>query len=180
MRRRLAPTESNPPKVSFPDADTSICSSDGIHFRLHRINVTLNSHIPLQDDPLPESSRILEVLLKFLYNEPQPDLAELTFAVLLQLAEAAHKYRVYAAISSCKNALRPLIPAHSLPILSAALRWKDRLLVNEAAKHAIALSAEEVVRSLDAAYLAPWVSRVALSRQQSLLMGPRSYTIGLG
>ncbi|KAK0207654.1 hypothetical protein IW262DRAFT_1418542 [Armillaria fumosa] len=153
----LGTTSMNSPRFSFPDADTSLVSSDGIHFRLHRINLTLNSHIPLQDDPLPESSRILELLFRFLYNEPQPDLAELTFAVLLPLAEAAHKYRVYAAISSCKNALRPLIPAHSLPILSAALRWKDRLLVDEAAKHAIALPANEVVRSLDAAYLAPWI-----------------------
>ncbi|PBK65994.1 hypothetical protein ARMSODRAFT_960924, partial [Armillaria solidipes] len=71
-------------------------------------------------------------------SEPQPDLAELTFAVLLPLAEAAHKYRVYAAISSCKNALRPMIPAHSLPILSMALRWKDRLLIDEAAERAVA------------------------------------------
>ncbi|KAK0203175.1 hypothetical protein DFS33DRAFT_1236193, partial [Desarmillaria ectypa] len=120
------------------DADTSIYSSDGIHFRLHRINITLNSHIPLQDDPLPESSRTLELLFQFLYNEPQPDLAELTFAVLLPLAEAAHKYRIYAAISSCKNALRPLIPDHSLPILSAALRLEDRSLVDKADKHTIA------------------------------------------
>ncbi|PBK98947.1 hypothetical protein ARMGADRAFT_484334 [Armillaria gallica] len=65
---------------------------------------------------------------------------------------------------SCKNALRPLIPAHSLPIPSAALRWKYRLLVDEAAKHAIALSADEVVRPLDAAYLAPWLSRLADNR----------------
>ncbi|KAK0457381.1 uncharacterized protein EV420DRAFT_523700 [Desarmillaria tabescens] len=64
-------------RFSYPDADTSVYSSDGIHFRLHRINITLNSHIPLQDDPLPESSRILELLLQFLYNQPQPDLAEL-------------------------------------------------------------------------------------------------------
>ncbi|KAK0238441.1 hypothetical protein EDD85DRAFT_826847, partial [Armillaria nabsnona] len=105
----------------------------------------------------------------FLYNEPQLDLAELTFTVLLQLAEAAHKYRVYAAISSCKNALRPLIPAHSLPIPSAALRWKYRLLIGEAAKHAIALSADKVVRSLDAVYLTESSSR------QSLLTSSRSY-----
>ncbi|KAK0238459.1 hypothetical protein EDD85DRAFT_767683, partial [Armillaria nabsnona] len=76
------------------DADASVYSSDGIHFRLHCINLTLNAHIPL-----PESSRTLELLFKFLYNKPQPDFAELTFTVLLPLAEAAHKYRVYAAIS---------------------------------------------------------------------------------
>ncbi|SJL03292.1 uncharacterized protein ARMOST_06645 [Armillaria ostoyae] len=87
-----ATTSMNSPRFLLPDADTSVCSSDGIHFRIHRIN----SHIPLQDDPLPESSRILELLFKFLHNEPQPDLAELSFAVLLPLAEAA---RVYAAIT---------------------------------------------------------------------------------
>ncbi|SJL03277.1 uncharacterized protein ARMOST_06629 [Armillaria ostoyae] len=65
-------------------------------------------------DPIPEASSILDLLL------------------------AAHKYRVYAAISSCKNALRPMIPAHSLPILSMALRWKDRLLIDEAAERAVA------------------------------------------
>ncbi|KAK0440915.1 uncharacterized protein EV420DRAFT_1126065 [Desarmillaria tabescens] len=153
----ITSTSMSSSRFSYPDADTSIYSSDGILFRLHRINITLNSHIPLQDGRLPESSRILELLFQFLYNQPQPDLAELTFAVLLPLAEAAHKYRVYAAISSCRNAIRCLIPAHSLPILSAALKWKDRSLVDEAAKHTIALSAEEIVRSLDSAYLAPWI-----------------------
>ncbi|PBK98919.1 hypothetical protein ARMGADRAFT_1073853 [Armillaria gallica] len=106
-------------------------------------------HCPLDDKIIGDSVQVAD--------EPQPDLAELTFAVLLPLTEAAPKYRVYAAISSCKNALRPLIPAHSLPILSAALGWKDRLLVDEEAKHAIALPAEEVVWSLDASYLAPWI-----------------------
>ncbi|PBK98930.1 hypothetical protein ARMGADRAFT_483990 [Armillaria gallica] len=62
----------------------------------------------------------LELLLKFLYNEPQPDLAKLAIADLFPLAEAAHKYRVYAVISSCKSTLRPLT-AHSLPMCGAQM-----------------------------------------------------------
>ncbi|PBK98963.1 hypothetical protein ARMGADRAFT_1007603 [Armillaria gallica] len=106
------------PEVDAVDGRTSIW--------LHGINLPLNSHIPFQDGPLPESSRTLELLFKFLYYKPQPDLAELTFAVL-PLAEASHKYRVYAAISSCKNVFRLLIP-------------------NEAAKQSVTFSAEELVR----------------------------------
>ncbi|KAK0457378.1 uncharacterized protein EV420DRAFT_1217604, partial [Desarmillaria tabescens] len=77
------------------------------------------------------------LLFQLLYNEPQPDLAELTFPGLLLLAEAAHTYQVYATFSPCKNAVRPLIPAHLLTVLGAAFEWKDRSLVDEAAKHTI-------------------------------------------
>ncbi|PBK65980.1 hypothetical protein ARMSODRAFT_960898 [Armillaria solidipes] len=94
-------------RFSFPDADTSMYSSDGIHFRLRRINITLKTHIPLQDDPLPESSRILELLFKFLsHSRTSPSLCLLFFSHL-------PRWLTNLEYILCKNALRPFIPTHS-------------------------------------------------------------------
>lgn len=61
---------------------------------------------------LPESSATLELLLQYMYNQPQPDLSEVAFPVLLALAEAAEKYQVYAALEICKVYLRCAVKSY--------------------------------------------------------------------
>ena len=55
---------------------------------------------------LPEKSVILDLLFQFCYPERHPELDDLEFDVLAELAEAAEKYRVFSAISICKIAMR--------------------------------------------------------------------------
>jgi len=52
--------------------------------------------------PLTESSAVLELLLQYMYRQPQPDLKNVDFETLAGVAEAAEKYQVFTAISWCK------------------------------------------------------------------------------
>jgi BTB/POZ domain len=51
--------------------------------------------------PLLENSAVLELLLQFMYRQPQPDLKTVGFETLAALAEAAEKYQVYSATTLC-------------------------------------------------------------------------------
>jgi hypothetical protein len=55
---------------------------------------------------LPEKSVILDLLFQFCYPERHPELYDLKFDVLAELAEAAEKYKVFSAISICKIVMR--------------------------------------------------------------------------
>lgn len=45
---------------------------------------------------------MLDLLFQFVYPKRHPDLKEVEFTLLAQLAEAAEKYEVYAAMQICK------------------------------------------------------------------------------
>jgi hypothetical protein len=49
-----------------------------------------------------ETSAVLELLLQYMYRQPQPDLRQVKFFDLAGLAEAAEKYQVYSAIEICR------------------------------------------------------------------------------
>jgi class 3 adenylate cyclase len=51
---------------------------------------------------LTEPSSVLELLLQYMYRQPQPDLTTVCFSDLKGLAEAAEKYQVYPAMEICK------------------------------------------------------------------------------
>lgn len=51
---------------------------------------------------LTEKASTLELLFQYMYRQPQPDLTEVPFENLAALAEAAEKYRVFAAMEVCK------------------------------------------------------------------------------
>ena len=50
---------------------------------------------------LDKSSTVLDLLLQFMYHQCQPDLGEINFQMLAELAEAAEKYEVYSAMTVC-------------------------------------------------------------------------------
>jgi hypothetical protein len=52
--------------------------------------------------PLSETSTTLELLLQYMYRQPQPNLQQVNFETLAAVAEAAEKYQVYAAITICQ------------------------------------------------------------------------------
>jgi hypothetical protein len=51
---------------------------------------------------LTETTAVLEVLLQYMYRQPQPDLRNVEFKTLAGAAEAAEKYQVYSATYVCK------------------------------------------------------------------------------
>jgi len=51
--------------------------------------------------PLPEQALILELLFQFTTPQVPPDIEEITFPHLLELAQAAEKYVVHSAIRIC-------------------------------------------------------------------------------
>lgn len=61
---------------------------------------------PLDIVDVTESSETLQLLLQFMRRQPQPNVAEMDFATLERLAEAAEKYEVYSATQLLKFAMR--------------------------------------------------------------------------
>lgn len=51
---------------------------------------------------LSETSTTLNLLLQYMYRQPQPDLEQVDFGTLARVAEAAEKYQVYAATTVCR------------------------------------------------------------------------------
>jgi hypothetical protein len=55
---------------------------------------------------MTETAQTLELLLQFIYPQPQPNLSDLDFEVLYPLAEAAEKWKIYAAMTPCSIYIR--------------------------------------------------------------------------
>ena len=82
-------------------------------YKVHRTNLEVHSEsfaaansISATSDSsevvhLDESSTVLDLLLQFMYRQRQPDLGEINFQTLAELAEAAEKYEVYSAMTVC-------------------------------------------------------------------------------
>ncbi|KAF7976518.1 hypothetical protein HWV62_6335 [Athelia sp. TMB] len=92
------------------DADVTFRSCDQILFKVHRINLALVSegfapppgiNSEHKVVPLSENGGTLDLLFQYIYPQRQPDLSELDFKQLAELAEAAEKYQVFAAMTVC-------------------------------------------------------------------------------
>jgi BTB/POZ domain len=105
--------------VCATDADIVLRSSDNVLFKVHRKNLELHSDIfadgGIVSGPettstevvqLSETSTVLDLLLQFMYRQPQPNLGEVDFETLDGVAEAAEKYKVHAAITVCSFYMR--------------------------------------------------------------------------
>jgi hypothetical protein len=101
--------------VCASDSDIRLQSSDGVLYDVHRKNLEVHSegfagaeaiseHHSSDNEVvlLTETSAVLDLLLQYMYRQPQPDLKDVDFDILAGVAEAAEKYQVFAAISWCK------------------------------------------------------------------------------
>jgi len=99
--------------VNASDADVVFQSSDGIQFHLHRKNLEANTgafpgpefQIQGEVTNLAEPASVLQILFKFLYPRRHPDLEDLDFSMVAEVAEAAEKYEVFPAINTCNTRL---------------------------------------------------------------------------
>ena len=84
-------------------------SCDGTLFKIHRKNLETGaegfspppSTSSRDEMSLTESRDTLDLLFRYIYPQQQPDLTEIDFKQLAELAEAAEKYRVFAATTVC-------------------------------------------------------------------------------
>ena len=108
--------------ANVPGTDFTMQSSDGVVFHLHRKNLELytDGEFPGVHDSangftneeqmlrLDEPSSILEIVFQFMYPRRQPSLKELKglgFQTLSALADTVEKYKVFAAMTLCEEAL---------------------------------------------------------------------------
>lgn len=96
--------------VDAADSDIIFKSNDHVVFKVHRSNLECHSEgfsppggTSSYDEivPLPESSEVLDLLFQYMYPRRQPDLTAIPFNTIVDLAEAAEKYQVYAAMGIC-------------------------------------------------------------------------------
>jgi hypothetical protein len=107
--------------VNALDADICLRSVDGIRFLVHRENLRVHSDVfatagsissPLAASEekevvqLSETADVLDLLLQFMYHQPQPDLLSLPFPLVTDLVKAVEKYEVYSAMSRCEVAMK--------------------------------------------------------------------------
>jgi hypothetical protein len=102
--------------VCAADADLIFRSCDGRIFNVHKKDfemhsegfaaATVASEPSSGEDPetvtLTETAPVLELLLQYIYRQPQPDLQNVDFEILAGVAEVAEKYQVYSATCLCK------------------------------------------------------------------------------
>ena len=100
-------------EVSLNDSDIEIRSVDGFIFQLHRVvlGVTTGAFPGSEFDTngemvqLTEPAKVLGVLFAFLYPKVHPDLHGECFEAVSAVAEAAGKYEVFSATSTCNERL---------------------------------------------------------------------------
>ncbi|KAF5388920.1 hypothetical protein D9757_005134 [Collybiopsis confluens] len=123
----MTPEPSSPPAPSFPiskrfnlpTSNLTLQSSNLVLFKVHRLNLEMHSQVfadaadstggPTSENEvvsLSESDSVLELLLQYMYLQPQPDLREVEWEVMKGLAEAVEKYEVYAAMGVCQQRMR--------------------------------------------------------------------------
>ena len=100
--------------VNAEDSDITFRSCDGLLFKIHRSNLAAGSEgfaappgtHSQEIVSLIETGDTLELLFQFMYPQRQPDLINMDFKQLAELAEAAEKYQVFAAMAICNVYMR--------------------------------------------------------------------------
>ncbi|KAF7358860.1 hypothetical protein MSAN_01226100 [Mycena sanguinolenta] len=151
------------------DADVTVRSSDGVLFKLHRMNLKLHSDIfanadnttrPENGDEvvyLDEASDVLDLLFQFMYRQPQPNLQVVEASLFFRLAEAAEKYLVYSAMPVVMMQAKEHIPQHPLQVLNFAALHGYVEVANKAARASVGRPMADAVKFLAPAPLAKWV-----------------------
>ena len=110
--------------VCADDADVTFRSCDGTLFKVHRKNLETNSEgfSPPPDTSsreeivsLTENGDTLDLLFQYIYPQRQPDLTEIDFKQLAELAEAAEKYQVFSAMTICNVHMTYVASVRDIP-----------------------------------------------------------------
>ncbi|KZP06300.1 hypothetical protein FIBSPDRAFT_805060 [Athelia psychrophila] len=131
------------------DADITFRSCDGILFKVHRKNLEVVSEgfsppegTSSQSEivPLTEDGATLNLLFQYMYPQRQPDLTKIDFKRSSELAEAAEKYQVYAAMASCNVRMELSYTEHSFEVMMYAFRHGYEDLMDKSQRKALEVS----------------------------------------
>jgi hypothetical protein len=104
--------------IGFSDWDLTLVSADGVTFNVHRKNLSAHSTIfadadgisTLSTEPevvlLTETADVLGLLLKFMYRQAPPIFNDVCFATIADLAKAAEKYEIVAAMHTIEKNMK--------------------------------------------------------------------------
>ncbi|KAH8088990.1 hypothetical protein BXZ70DRAFT_503421 [Cristinia sonorae] len=150
------PRKANPP-FDRDDADILFRTSDLVDFSIHKLILSISSPVFADmfslatsnhpDDwtnengvtivTVSESSRVLELLLRFLYPVENPSVG--TLAEIADVLEVANKYEVSFLITSMTAALHSFLETEPLRVFAVACRLGMEDDAKLAATHALAL-----------------------------------------
>ncbi|KAF7973117.1 hypothetical protein HWV62_16238 [Athelia sp. TMB] len=161
------------PPVCANDADITFASCDKVLFKIHSSNMKAHSEgfsppdgtsISTSDEivPLTEHAATLDLLFQFMYPKKQPDLRKLDTESLLELAEAAEKYQVFAAMETCSRQMEISYKTHPVQALLYASQHGYPEVANAAAKDAVYLEPVVVYEGLlsDSRATVAWVESI--------------------
>lgn len=110
--------------------------------------------------PLVEPSSVLDLLFPFIYPERQPEIEDMSFKAVIELAEAAEKYQVYSAMLACRMCLRyggDFVKSHPVEIALFAAKHDYPELLKLTAPYAVVLPLSTVVPLLPERLVLPWI-----------------------
>ncbi|KAF5316259.1 hypothetical protein D9619_006238 [Psilocybe cf. subviscida] len=142
----------------------TIQSCDNIKFNIHRKNLeTSTGAFPGAEFEtnsevvhLTERSDVLAILFKFIYPQRHPTLEDLDFTLLSQVAEAAEKYEVFAAMNIASMRLRETLPEHALDIFAHGIKHNYPELIDKAAISVARYSWTTMTKRLPVVAIHPW------------------------
>ncbi|KZP04195.1 hypothetical protein FIBSPDRAFT_767813, partial [Athelia psychrophila] len=153
------------------DADMTFASSDNVLFKIKQSYLKANSEgfSPPEGTSaspdneivnLTEPAETLDLLFQFVYPQKQPDLRKLSTKRILELAEAAEKYQVFAAMETCNRQMEISYKTHPVQALLYASKHDYPVIANLAAKAALSLPYISVYEGLviDSRAVTAWVS----------------------
>ncbi|KAF7976526.1 hypothetical protein HWV62_6351 [Athelia sp. TMB] len=158
-------------RFNAEDSDITFRSCDGLLFKIHHSNLAANSEgfaAPPGTDsqeivPLSEIGGTLELLFQFIYPQRQPDLVNMDFEQLAELAEAAEKYQVFAAMAICNVYMSEAYSNHPFEVMLYALRHGYGPLMDKAEKTALEVSPTMAFESFTPQVYIAWI-RIVLFR----------------
>ncbi|KZP13255.1 hypothetical protein FIBSPDRAFT_936418 [Athelia psychrophila] len=141
------------------DADVTFASSNNVLFKINQSY--LKAHSEGFSPPagtsssssdeivnLTEPAETLDLLFQFAYPQKLPDLRKLKAESLLELAEAAEKYQVFAAMETCNRQMESSYKTHPIQALLYATKHDYPSVANLAAKAAVFLPPISVYEGL--------------------------------
>nr|GAT54404.1 predicted protein [Mycena chlorophos] len=193
-------------RFNYPDSDICFRSSDNTLFRIHSKNLEThaegfpptafsaasNSRLApniagsSSSDPaagmevveLTERAETLELLFQFIYPQRQPDLTTLAFPVLADLAEAAEKYQVFAALDICRIFMGNGLQDNALTVLNYAVRHDYLEIADEAAPLTVSLPLDEIGKHMHPNYMGSWLRYYAEWQKILELASSEGWRIG--
>lgn len=126
---------------------------------------------------LSETSSVLELMFQYMYLQPQPDLREVEWSVMKELAEAVEKYEIYSAIGVCSHRMRfahsnpffaphvltklprECISEHPIDVLLYSVRHKYTEIMNESAEATLDIPPYTMLSCVPSDIFAAWVRR---------------------